>query len=273
MKVSIIIPVYNDAARLKRCLTACERAITAKTANQTEFIIVDDGSDDKSYQVAKDFARRDITHFRAFTIPHGGVSAARNFGIIKAMGDWIGFIDADDEPTWDAIRIWEDTIAKTAWGNIIQFNHLRYYEPLDKTALKYTNDYGVHDPLKERVECWCMVWNKLYRRSFLKFNMIRFEKGLQYGEDELFNLECFRFDHDILCQPERVTPLLRHFDNKHSLSRSKNEESCWKQDEALREFLKSIKSNNKLRRFVVHLIGEHWISPTFVNNIGGEEEL
>ena len=110
-------------------------------------------------------------------------------------------------------------------------------------------------------KCWCMVWNKLYRRSFLDDHQIRFVEGLQYGEDEIFNLACCKYDDRLFHTKHNTVTVMRHFDNKQSLSRVKA--SDWtglvRQSQALEEFMLQA-DDPKLRHATYEILAEHWNS-------------
>ncbi|WP_342645893.1 glycosyltransferase [Mucilaginibacter sp. CSA2-8R] len=89
--LSIIIPVYNKEQYIDGCLTS----ILNQTFTDFELILVDDGSTDESQAVCRRFAEKD-NRIILITQPNGGVSAARNVGLSKASGKYIGFIDSDD---------------------------------------------------------------------------------------------------------------------------------------------------------------------------------
>lgn len=89
--VSVIVPVYNVEAYIDKCLNS----LCNQTFKDIEIIVVDDGSTDKSPEIIKKHADIDsrILYFRK---DNGGLSSARNFGINKAAGEYIGFVDSDD---------------------------------------------------------------------------------------------------------------------------------------------------------------------------------
>ena len=90
-KVSVIVPVYQAAAYLDRCVTS----LLGQTLTDLEIILVDDGSTDGSGRLCDDFARRE-PRVRTVHQENGGVCAARNAGIRMAGGAYVGFVDADD---------------------------------------------------------------------------------------------------------------------------------------------------------------------------------
>lgn len=90
-KVSIIIPVYNVEKYLNQCLDS----ILAQTFKDFEIILVDDGSTDGSDKICDDYAN-DYSFIKVYHKKNGGLSSARNYGLERANGEWIVFIDSDD---------------------------------------------------------------------------------------------------------------------------------------------------------------------------------
>lgn len=89
--VSIVIPVYNTEDYLEECLNS----VLAQTYQNWECIIVDDGSTDNTKSIAERYAKMDA-RFIVFSQKNGGASKARNFGIDRAKGDYVAFLDSDD---------------------------------------------------------------------------------------------------------------------------------------------------------------------------------
>lgn len=99
MMFSIVIPLYNKEKFLFETLSSVE----LQTYKDFEVIIVDDSSTDNSFNIAKTFEKD--KRFKVYTKLNGGVSDARNFGIEKAVGQYICFLDADD--IWDSSYLQE----------------------------------------------------------------------------------------------------------------------------------------------------------------------
>ncbi|WP_312074719.1 glycosyltransferase family 2 protein [Chryseobacterium sp.] len=91
-KASVIVPVYNVELYLEKCLLS----LVNQTLEEIEIIVVNDGSRDNSQKIIDRFAIEFPLKIKAFTKENGGLSDARNFGIDKATGDFIGFVDSDD---------------------------------------------------------------------------------------------------------------------------------------------------------------------------------
>ncbi len=90
--ISVIIPVYNA----EKYLTHTIRCLQAQTCTDFEVLLVNDGSADRSAQICAESAKAD-TRFRVLTQENQGVSAARNKGLAASKGEYITFLDADDE--------------------------------------------------------------------------------------------------------------------------------------------------------------------------------
>ncbi len=92
MKISVIVPVYNLQRELKRCVSS----IAAQTHRDLEIILVDDGSTDDSRRIIEELAETDERIVPLYK-ENGGVTSARLEGVRHASGEWIGFVDGDDE--------------------------------------------------------------------------------------------------------------------------------------------------------------------------------
>ena len=97
--ISIIIPVYNTAKYLPRCLDS----VLKQTYQNLEIIVVDDGSTDNSPKIIKEYATKD-NRIKVIHQKNAGLSAARNTGITKATGKYISFVDSDDEISHNMIK-------------------------------------------------------------------------------------------------------------------------------------------------------------------------
>ena len=87
--VSIIIPIYNASKYLKRCLDS----VINQTKTELEIILINDGSTDNSEEIIKEYKDKRIRYFKN---KNQGIGKTRNFGITKATGKYIMFLDSDD---------------------------------------------------------------------------------------------------------------------------------------------------------------------------------
>ena len=249
--ITIIVPFKNSEEWLGRCLESLHNQ-----KGDFQFIIVNDHSDDNGKQIAEEYAENDY-RFEVYDNAHTpGVSGARNTGLDHVENEWFTFLDADDELHHDATMSFIKTVSVDA--NMHQLNHLRYYQKHNKFSMKSTNAEGWYN-IEHLPITWCMVWNKLYKTSV--FGDVRFIEGLQYGEDEAFNIECFDIDDKIY--HSRYVGTIHRFDNQNSLSKTKGTDGLIKQTHALEELLQRCK-RPEVRKMVCYLLAEHWSSQTFL---------
>ena len=116
-KISIIVPVY----RAEKFLPQCIESILGQTYENLEILLVDDGSPDKCGEICDEYAKQD-SRICVIHQTNAGESAARNTGLDKASGAYIGFVDADDwiepkmyERMYDGIKLSGSQIAACGW--------------------------------------------------------------------------------------------------------------------------------------------------------------
>lgn len=179
-KVSIVIPVYNAASTLDRCLGS----IFAQTYPDFEIIAVNDESKDESLSILQSYAQKD-SRLSCYSIAHGGVSKARNFGLERATGEYLQFVDADDDLDErfleKMIYLLESTSSDLA---VCRFHH-----PFFKTYVENrTYDFSKPEELMALYQdCYGVVmpWNRLWRRECFT---VPFDEEVHFSEDELGNL-------------------------------------------------------------------------------------
>ena len=205
MKLSIIVPVYNEALFIRRCLESI------KLEPDIEVIIIDDGSTDGSWDIIQEYCDA-FKKVRLGT--NCGVSYARTLGIMKAHGEYITFLDADDALTGEGVRNMLKAIDTRPDAAVIQLDHYRCKNGVCSIEARYharPGDYGIRNlPPK-----WAPVWNKLYRREFLKENGIFFPIDQQFDEDRVFNIQCLKHSGGIAFVD--YSALKKYFDNENSL--------------------------------------------------------
>ena len=181
MKISLIIPVYNKALYLERCFDS----VANQTDKTAQIIVIDDGSTDGGAEICNKYGNK--YGWEVYHTKNMGVSEARNLGIEKARGEYITFLDGDDALIPHALGIMA-TVCKMG-HNIYQFGQYRCRTFAALNHIPYSSPEG-HYGFDFIPKYWVMVWNKLYKLDFIKKNNIRFRKGMQFGEDTIFNAEC-----------------------------------------------------------------------------------
>lgn len=250
--ISVIVPVYNAAPYLRRCLDSVPDGV--------ECIIVDDGSKDGSGDICDEYADR-------FTVIHQknkGVAVARNRGLEASSCEWATFLDADDHYAKDALALMRGAVAKHPDAPVIQFNHLRYYGAIGKTALKYTNSAGLYG-LEDRPLLWEYVWNKVYRRDFLDEHGIRDPDGLQFGDDEIFVLRCL-FEAPILCVDGAT--VVHCFENPDAITKTMSKKKIAAHHKAFMAFLHEFKADTdegkRRRQAILDVLANHMHSGWYI---------
>lgn len=183
--ISIIVPIYNSEKTLERCI----KALMSQTYNNIEIILVNDGSEDDSLNICEKYKKED-SRIVVVNKLNGGVSAARNAGIDIASGKFIMFCDSDDwaEPDWckELITHYENECLVMC-GHYIEGNQnvLSYKICSENLIERYCKDSFY----KLKLMFFTAPWNKIYLKSKLNDNGIRFDTNFTNGEDFLFNLK------------------------------------------------------------------------------------
>ncbi len=214
--LSVVIPVYNAEKFLVRCLNS----VTGSTFTDFEVICVDDGSQDNSLQILRDFAEKD-PRFRILTQDHCFAGAARNAGIGAASGKYIHFLDADDEIEPYAYEKWLESM-EAAGGDVCEC----LYSNIDSETGRLI-EQPKYEPYEEGIPISLLSgeksaisllrghvvpWNKLYLKSFLTDNGILFD-NLICAEDRAFYFEVILKARKIIRIPLR---LVKHRVGNHT---------------------------------------------------------
>lgn len=180
MKLSIIIPAYNAAGLMNRCLSSIE------PGPGVEVIVVDDGSTDGTAGVVSSLAAT-RTGLRLIRQPNGGVSRARNAGLEEARGEFITFVDADDGLFPDALSRWMETLESVDASDILMMRSFcggveRYpWQGCFQTETLYTKDDFMRLGFLRGSVCGC-----IYRTSFLREKGLQFPTDVPVAEDTVF---------------------------------------------------------------------------------------
>ena len=191
--VSIIVPVYNAEIYLGPCL----ESLRSQTWPDLEIILVNDGSTDGSGQLCAAAARVD-GRIRFLDRPNGGVSAARNAALAAAKGDYLQFSDSDDLLTPDATETLVRAAQVTGADLVIShFFRVDGEKQAQRGHIKGERLLTRQEFAQEMVKApanyyYGALWNKLYRRSIVEKQGLRFEEGVSWSENFLFNLEYLR---------------------------------------------------------------------------------
>lgn len=231
-EVSIICPVYNAEANLRRCLDS----IISQTLTDWECILIDDGSTDSSGSICDDYVSVD-SRFKVIHKPNGGVGAARQTGLETIAGQYVIHVDADDyiEPSM-LLELVAKADSDKADIVICDYysderNRIVYKEQRPSSL----NPAVVLQEVFGRLHASC--WNKLIRRDcILKYNA-RFPEGINYSEDTCFIIQLLLHNVVISYLPKAFYHYVRHNASiTHSFSRT-TLDTCKKYVDFIRSLL------------------------------------
>lgn len=182
--VSVILPVYNGERNIGLIL----HSMLNQVYKDWELIIVDDGSKDETGRICQQFKEKD-NRINYFYKDNGGVSSARNFGLNKAKGDWIVFIDADDDVS---DRYLFDLVSNIKPKELI----IQGYKKIEKNK-HFNIDFGSFSNITEKESLFDKYnilekgypWNKIFDNNLIKETNLRFNENLSYSEDLVFLLQ------------------------------------------------------------------------------------
>ncbi len=183
--ISVIIPVFN----VERYLDECIQSVINQTYTDWECILVDDGSTDGSGDICDKWKEKDgrihVVHQKNW-----GVSKARNRGMEEATGDFFAFVDADDWLSHDYLSEMVQTSADiVVSGYIVEQGDgcSRVCMPIESKVFSLEPKFVADFVELNQLFLFYAPWGKLYRRSIINGNFLRFPEGCSYGEDLQFN--------------------------------------------------------------------------------------
>lgn len=195
MKISIIVPVYNSEKYLYKCI----QSVVSQNPVECEMILVDDGSTDKSLDMMNKAAEK-YPYIRVIHQTNQGVSMARNTGLKAASGEWIYFLDSDDELEEHALDIMLKYIQ-----NDCQWIIFNYSKLIAETKKRYVNEmaeaeYELHRdkeafPQLLNEQVFMLQGGKLYRRDLIEKQQLYFKKTLPM--EKTFDSICSIFNMSI----------------------------------------------------------------------------
>ena len=207
-KLTVVVPIYNAESYLEEMINS----ILLQDFNDYEILLIDDGSTDRSGTICDELAEIE-DRVRVFHITNGGVSNARNFGLSKAKGEYVHFVDADDLLE-KGMYIRFATIVEKYQPDIVMCGSLQINLKRNTSTVVaplaqiYLNDQNHIIQYLDQIpsnEMKCLIhyiWNKWYKREFLLKNNLLFSTKLSLGEDYVFNCIAIKAVTDIYIIPD-----------------------------------------------------------------------
>lgn len=182
-KISIVVPVYNLEKELSRCV----ESLVAQTYSDIEILLVNDGSTDTSGELCDDWARKDH-RIHVIHKENGGLSDARNVGILTVSGEYLLLVDGDDTIDINTCMTIKDHTPTSP--DVIVFDYLRIeggkQERIQRTKSLVTHTHP-HDYLIKHYRQGTMTMMSVvnaYRREMIVSNNILFKKGIIHEDEE-----------------------------------------------------------------------------------------
>lgn len=194
--LSVIVPVYNTAPWLRRCLDS----ICTQSYRNLEILCVNDGSTDNSAEILAEYAARDA-RIKVLTQANAGLSAARNTALEHATGEWVAGVDSDDflfpgiyeqamqciAPDVDIVFFGVQDVDETG-GHL---PHQAYFN------LPASGVYSMNPELAKRLNV--CFWSKLWRRSMIEKNALRFPVGLVHEDEAMYYMAAPQIRQIAIC--------------------------------------------------------------------------
>lgn len=212
IKVSVIVPIYNNEKYIGRCLDS----LAAQTLEGVQVLMINDGSVDGTEAICQSYAEK-FPNFEYYYKENGGSASARNVGLEHAMGEYVGFVDSDDyvEPTmfekmYAAAK--ENGDADMVFNAMVSPERKKTYSftlPIpgfyDRTGME---EYIFPNLLPHPTQTGTFRsfdwgnWSKLIKRSVIEDNSIRFFSKSRRCEDLCFAFECTTHSNSYVIMPE-----------------------------------------------------------------------
>lgn len=172
IKVSIIVPIYNVENYLEKCLDS----LTGQSLNDIEILAVNDGSTDSSLDILERYAQKD-SRIVVLNKQNGGLSDARNYAFPYIHGEYVGFIDSDDYIDLEMYETMYKRAIETS-ADIVECNLHHTFDDSEDTEI----GRHIHEKEELIMNGRSVVWNKIYKTSWLLETGVRFPKGLIYED-------------------------------------------------------------------------------------------
>jgi glycosyltransferase involved in cell wall biosynthesis len=269
---SIVVAIYNIDIYLENCIMS----LINQCSNKTEILLVDDGSTDKSREICQLYVQK-YSNIKYYLKENGGLSDARNFGLLKATKKYVFFVDGDDYLPQNVLRMIDQKINDEY--DIISANY-RIVTPnktsdmiLNTSSVEFTGQEYLIDKLKIN-KYVSMVWRNIYNRAFLIKNQLFFEKNLLHEDEEwtprVFLLASTVFSiNDIIYNYQIRSNSISNYNNFESVKNSDHLiKTCYKN----KDIFVDIK-NKKLRKLLLNYVADLYLSAVFRGKLYDQKDI
>lgn len=223
LKFSVIIPAYNAAHTLPRCLDS----LCGQIREDVELLLTNDGSTDQTAMICQSYADR-YSQIRVFSKENGGVSSARNIGLDHARGDYVLFVDADDSVRENYFSVLDEALVDEPELLLFSKQLMRgSFHNQRKVKSVFCADQVASSRILSnslRKQELNLITTKAFRRVMIETQGLRFDERLDIGEDKVFALAFSLLTTHVKQINAPIYCL--SVDNPNSLSRRKRENLC-----------------------------------------------
>ncbi|MBE5737091.1 MAG: glycosyltransferase family 2 protein [Clostridiales bacterium] len=206
---SVVVPVYN----VEKYLNECIDSVLSQSFTDFELILVDDGATDTSGAICDEYAKKD-SRVLVFHKENGGQSTARNYGVSKASGQYVVFLDSDDFIA--DVDFFKDIFnrIKENFVDIVAFKYSEYFESTKKIShssydySKIEDTVDINEKIKYLIKqdaFFCSAWSKTVKREILVNNNIVFDENSKCEDMDWYFSVVEKSQTMLLCNKEYVT--------------------------------------------------------------------
>ena len=181
-KLSIIVPVYGVEKYIDKCLDS----LVKQSLKEIEIIVVNDGTKDNSQKIIDKYVKKYPEKIKSYIKENGGQGSARNYGLEKANGEYIGYVDSDDFIEKDMYKKLYNKAKENNYDIVVCGNYNVSEDYQNKNIDAFINNYNTD--LENIFFGKMAVWNKIYKRDILIKNKLEFKEKVWY-EDLAFTLK------------------------------------------------------------------------------------
>lgn len=181
-KLSIIVPVYGVEKYIDKCLDN----LVKQSLKEIEIIVVNDGTKDNSQKIIDKYVKKYPDKIKSYIKENGGQGSARNYGLKKTTGEYIGYVDSDDFVEKDMYKKLYNKAKENNYDIVVCGNYNVSEDYQNKNIDAFINNYNTD--LENIFFGKMAVWNKIYKRDILIKNKLEFKEKVWY-EDLAFTLK------------------------------------------------------------------------------------
>ena len=234
-KISVIIPVYGVEKYIDKCLNS----LVKQSLKEIEIIVVNDGTKDNSQEIIDKYVKKYPDKVKSFIKENGGQGSARNYGLEKANGEYIGYVDGDDFIEKDMYKKLYNKAKELNYDIVVCGNYNVSEDYKTRNIDVFINNYNTD--LENILFGKMAVWNKIYKKDILINNKLEFKQKVWY-EDLAFTLKAIINSNSYAFVDE---PLYDYLRREGSTMNNSNVKRNLEILEAFDDILLYIKQNKK----------------------------